>query len=175
MKRHPDGTWRGPNQARKLTLRGLLARWVEAETMRLKQAGMSFEEIAGHIVAVGQGRQPPLVTLPDELEFPGGYRISAQGVHRAFSRAISRLPTSEADAYRKLDSERCDALFLALQPGIGKGDARSVEVGVRVLEHKARLLSYLGPNKVELDGRGSGISVRVLRQAVEALKDETSR
>jgi hypothetical protein len=175
MKRHADGTWRGPNQARKMTARGLVARWVEAETMKLKQAGMSLEESAGHITAVGQGKQAPLVAPPDELEFPDGYRISAQGVHRAFSRAITRLPNSGAEAYRKLDSERCEALFLALQVGIRKGDVRSVEVGVRVLEHKARLNAYLGATKVELDGRNGGISVRVLQQAVEALKDETSR
>jgi hypothetical protein len=175
MKRQPDGTWRRPNQARRVTARSMLARWVEAETLRLKQLGMSLERIAEHIVGVGHGRQKPMVELPGGLEFPPDYRISPQAVHRAFTRAMTRLPDTEAEAHRKLDTERCEDLFLALQPGIRKGDSKSVDVGVRVLEHKARINSYIGPTKLELAGRRGAIPIRLFQQAVEALDDEKPR
>jgi hypothetical protein len=83
-----------------------------------------------------------------------------------------RLPNTEAAAHRKLDTERCEDLYLALQPGIRKGDAKSIDVSVRVLEHKARLNSYLGPTKVELSGGPGAIPIRLFQQAVEALEDE---
>jgi hypothetical protein len=41
------------------------ARWVEAEGLRLKQMGMSYEAIATHITAVGRGLEPPLIALLD--------------------------------------------------------------------------------------------------------------
>jgi len=39
-------------------------------------------------------------------------------------------------------ANRLDDMFLSLQLGIRKGDTKSVEVGVRVLTHKAKLNGY---------------------------------
>jgi hypothetical protein len=140
MRRRPrnsDGTIRRPNQPKRLTSRSLIARWIEAETLHLKQLGMSYEAIATHIVAVARGQQKAMVEVPSGADFPHDYRISIQAVHRAFERAIVRLPNAEAQAHRKLDTERCESMFLSLQAGIRRGDAKSVDVGVKVLEHKA--------------------------------------
>ena len=46
-KRNSDGTFRNGNKPRKTTVRTMRARWVEAEGLRLKQMGMSYEAIAG--------------------------------------------------------------------------------------------------------------------------------
>jgi hypothetical protein len=61
-----------------------------------------------------------------------------QAVHRAFRRAIVRLPNAEAAELRKLDSERLEEMFLSLQAGIRQGDPRSVEVAVQVLTQRPR-------------------------------------
>jgi len=58
-KRDSDGTFRNGNKPRKTTVRTVRARWVEAEGLRLKQMGMTYEAIAGHITAVGRGLEPP--------------------------------------------------------------------------------------------------------------------
>ena len=56
-KRNSDGTFRNGNKPRTTTVRTVRARWVEAEALRLKQMGMSYEAIATHITAVGPARE----------------------------------------------------------------------------------------------------------------------
>jgi hypothetical protein len=90
--------------------------------------------------------------VPQDIHFPDGYRISVQAVHRAFRRAIVRLPNAEAAELRKLDSERLEEMLLSLQAGIRQGDSRSIEVGVRVLTHKPELNGYKSPARVEMSG-----------------------
>jgi hypothetical protein len=116
-----------------------------------------------------------MVEVPPTVVFPPHYTISLQGVHRAFVRAITRLPNAEAEAHRKLDTERCGGMFFALQAGIRKGDPKSVDVGVRVLEHKARINSNMAPSKLELAGKDGVIPIRLFQQAVEALDDEKAQ
>jgi hypothetical protein len=148
--RNSDGTLRAPNKPKRLTNRSLLARWVEAETLHLKRLGMAYEAIADHIMDVAQGRQKAIVPVTEGVLFPGDYRISMQAVHRAFRRAIVRLPSAEATELRKLDSERLDEMLLSLQPGIRQGDPRSIEVGVRVLAHNAEINGYKVPARVDM-------------------------
>ena len=150
--RNSDGTIRRADKPRRLTNRSIIARWVETETLHVKQLGMSFQAIADHIVGVAQGSQKAFVAVPQDIHFPDGYRISLQAVHRAFRRAIVRLPNAEAAELRKLDSERLEEMLLSLQAGIRQGDPRSIEVGVRVLTHKAELNGYKSPARVEMSG-----------------------
>ena len=86
-----------------------------------------------------------------------------QAVHRAFRRAIVRLPNAEAAELRKLDSERLDDMFLSLQQGIRQGDPRSIEVSVRVLALKAEINGYKAPARGEMTG--THVSVLVQQQA----------
>jgi hypothetical protein len=102
--RSSDGTMRRANTPKVLTNRSIIARWVEGETLHLKRLGMSFQAIADHIVEVAQGRQKAMVPVPQDAQFPERYEISMQAVHRAFKRAIDRLPNAEAAELRKLDS-----------------------------------------------------------------------
>src|SRR5947209_1045082 len=127
MKRQADGRWRRPGQAMVVSEAVIRARWVEAETLRLKQMGLSFEAIAEQITRVGLGQAAPLIALPEGLTFRAGYRITKQGCHRAFRKALAREPSLEVEELRKVDNARCEEMYMSLQPGIRKGAAHSVE------------------------------------------------
>jgi len=148
--RNSDGTIRRANQPKQPTNRSIIARWVESETLHLKRLGMGYQAIADHIVAVAHGRRTAMMPVPPDAQFPQDYRISMQAIHLAFKRAMVRLPNAEAAELRKLDSERLDDMFLSLQSGIRQGDARSIEVGIRVLSHKAEINGYKAPSRVDV-------------------------
>jgi len=131
---------------------------------------MSYQGIADHIVEVAHGRQKAMVLVPEDAQFPQGYQISMQAVHRAFKRAIVRLPNAEAAELRKLDSERLEEMFLSLQAGIRQGDPRSIQAGVRVLAHKAEMNGYKTPTRVDITGRC--VDVLVQEQPASRQKDE---
>ena len=161
--RNSDGTIRRANKPEQLTSRSIIARWVEAETLHLKRLGMGYQAIADHIVGVAQGAQKAFVPVPQDAHFPQGYQISVQAVHKAFRRAMVRLPNAEAAELRKLDSERLEEMFLSLQAGIRQGDPRSIEVGVKVLTHKAEMNGYKAPARVDMTG--TRLEVLVQQQA----------
>jgi hypothetical protein len=162
--RNSDGTIRRADKPKQLTNRSMIARWTEAETLHLKRLGMGYQAIAEHIVGVAQGRKRPMVPVPEDIQFPEGFCISMQAVHRALRRAIVRLPNAEAAELRKLDSERLEDMLLALQAGIRQGDPRSVAAGVRVLAHKAEINGYKAPARVDMTG--THVNVLVQQQAV---------
>ena len=180
--RNSDGTIRQTNKPGILTNRSIIARWVEAETLHLKQLGMSYQAIADHIGRVARGQQQAMVPIPEQASFAEDYRISVQAIHRAFKRGMARLPNAEAVELRKLDSERCEEMFLSLQPGMRKGDARSIEVGVRVLVHKADLNGYRAPAKLEVAGKqemtgkgGGALTLEIVRQFLDATDPEDAQ
>jgi hypothetical protein len=145
MKRQPNGTWRSTRQPIVVSAEILRARWVEAETFRLKCIGLpSFEAIADQISRVGRGQAQPMVAIPDGVTFPLDYKITRQACHKAFRKAIAREPALELAEFRKLDTMRCEEMLMNLQPGIRKGNARAIEVGVKVLDHEAKINNY-GP------------------------------
>lgn len=89
----------------------LRARWVEAETISLRKMGVwSFDEIAKQITRVGRGEAMAMVTVPEGVSFPSGYRISKQACHQAFKKAIAREPTLAVEELRKLDTARSEEM-----------------------------------------------------------------
>jgi hypothetical protein len=81
---------------------------------------------------------------------------------------MEKEPSLEAREHRRLDTERLEDLYLSLQPDIKKGDAKSIEAGVRVLALKAKVLGYESPRKVELAGAGGGaIPVALVQELIE--------
>jgi len=106
--------------------------------------GLPFEEIAERISRVGRGQAQAMVAIPDGVTFPLDYKITRQGCYKAFRKAIAREPALELAELRKLDTMRCEEMFMNLQPSVRKGDARAVEVSVKVLDHKAKINNY-GP------------------------------
>lgn len=120
------------------------ARWVEASCVRLRRKGLSFRATARRLTAAGNGDSEALRDLPpiDDVIFPPDYRISPKGCHKAFTKAMFRLPLAEAEEMRRLDLERCEEIFLSLRHGIERGHVPSIQIALAVLEHKAKLLRY---------------------------------
>jgi hypothetical protein len=59
-------------------------------------------------------------------------------------------------------------MWARLQPGMRKGDVRSIEAGIRVMERKARLLGLDMPTKVAMtDPDGQGIPLETVRRVME--------
>ena len=124
------------------------ARWVEAEVLACRRRGETFEDAAQHLMRVARKVEAPRTPL-DEVEFPTDYRISAQACWAAYHRALDRVPVSEVEMVRKELDARDEILWAASQPGIEENDPRAIAVGVRVLEHKAKLHgAYAQPDAV---------------------------
>jgi hypothetical protein len=172
-KRQPDGKWRGTRQAVAASGAVLRARWVEAETIHLKRIGLTYDAIADEITRVGRRQAQAIVAIPEGVSFPVDFQISKQACHKAFRKAIAREPSLAAEEFRKLDSSRCEEMFLNLQPGIRKGNPRSVEAGVKVLRHSAQINGYAAPQRHELTGKdGSPLTLVQLLEAVGPIEEE---
>jgi hypothetical protein len=169
MKRQPDGRFRGNRSAIKITNKLLISRWVEREVIRLKRMGVaSFETIADLLSRAGRGEYVPTVSLPEGVTFPPDYCISKMGVCKAYRRRMEREPSFEAQEHRRLDTDRCEEMFLSLQPGIKKGDPKAIDAGVRVLTLKAKVVGYEAPTKVELLGNPTArIPIALVREIID--------
>jgi len=173
MKRQPDGRFRGANRPAVLTGEVMRARWIEAETLRLKTVGFSFQEIADQIVRVAHGTHPPLVDMPEGVAFPPDYAISKQAVYKAFKKAVARQPALALEELRNVDNARSEEMFLNLQPAIRKGNAQSIAVGIKLLDHTARINGYFAPKKYEVTGKdGKPLTLVQLLDAVGEIKDD---
>ncbi len=174
MPRNADGTWRNSQRPSKLSEAVLRARWVEAETLHLKRMGLSFEAIADQITRIGRGAALPLTPLPEGFKFSPDFKISRQACHKAFTRAVAREPTLAAEEFRKIDHARSEEMFLNLQPGIRKGNLRAVEVGIKLLDHAARINGYAAPQKHEVTGKdGKPLTLIQLLQELGPIDEET--
>jgi hypothetical protein len=141
--------------------------------MRLKTMGLSFEEMAEQITRVGRNRSPALVAIPQGVTFPENYSITRQACHKAFRKALARQPALELEELRKLDNARSEEMFLNLQPGIRKGNVRAIEVGIKVLDHSAKVNGHATPQRHELTGRdGKPLTLVDLLHAVGKIGDE---
>jgi hypothetical protein len=75
----------------------------------------------------------------------------------------------------KLDSARSEEMWLNLQPGIRQGDLRAIEVGVKVLDHTAKINGYAAPQKHELSGKdGKSLTLVHLLNEVGPIPEEES-
>jgi hypothetical protein len=174
-KRNADGTFRSARKALRVSERIRIARWVEAQALRLKWLGLSFDAIAEQITKVGRGEARGTVTMPGEVTFPPDYHISRQACCKAFRKAIMREPSLQAEEMRVVDTGRCEDMYLSLQPGIRKGDPRSIEVGVKVLAHEAEINGYKAPARVEMTGKDGGpLTIEAFRRLCEAAESDQS-
>jgi len=149
---------------------------VEAETIHLKRIGLTFDAIADQITRIGKRQAQAIVSIPDGVTFPPDFQISRQACHKAFRKAIAREPSLATEEFRKLDSSRCEEMFLNLQPGIRKGNPRSVEAGVKVLRHSAQINGYAGAQRHELTGKdGRPLTLVQLLEAVGPITDEKGK
>jgi|SRR5208282_4167855 len=159
--RNSDGTIRNGRAPKKYTMRSVIARWVEAETIRRKQMGFSFQAIAEQITQVGRGEAQPLIPFTLGMTFPPDYSVSYRAAAKAFSRAFARMPALEAEEMRRLDTERCEDIYRGLAPGIMRGDPPSGSVAIRALEHKARINGYGAVQEIGLGSSSFSIHLHL--------------
>ena len=175
-KRQPDGTWRGNKTPTLVSESILRSRWIEQETIALKRIGLSFDAISGQITRIGRRTAQAVTSIPEGVTFSPDFQISRQACHKAFRKAIAREPSIAIEEFRKLDSARLEDMFLNLQPGIRKGNPRSVEAGVKVLRHSALLNGYGASQKHELTGKdGSPLTLVQLLEAVGEIDDDEEK
>jgi hypothetical protein len=63
-----------------------------------------------------------------------------------------------------------------LQPGIRRGNPRAVEVGIKVLDHTAKINGYAAAQKHELTGKdGKPLTLVQLLEAVGPITDEDDK
>jgi hypothetical protein len=114
-----------------------------------------------------------IVAIPEGVKFGSEYSISRQACHKAFKKAIAREPSLAVDELRKLDNSRSEELYLNLQHSIRKGNARAVEVGIKLLDHSARINGYGAAQRHELTGKdGKPLTLVQLLEAVGPISDE---
>lgn len=103
------------------------AREREAQVLRLRRDGLTFEVIAKRL----------------------GFS-SSSGAYQAFKRAMDRTVQQPADEIRKLELERLDYLWEVLQPALAKGRGYAVEKAIMIMDRRARLLGLDAPTKHQL-------------------------
>jgi hypothetical protein len=118
--RNPDGRVRNSRKPPKISDALERARSLETESLNLKRKGPGLEEIARQIKRVAQGKERPLVLLPDGVKFPADYTIAAQAVDKAIKRALNRIPDHAAREQRALDLQRVDEIILSQQKKSGQ-------------------------------------------------------
>ena len=90
-----------------------------------------------------------------------------QGIHEGDS------ADTGAQCRRASHTARSEEMFLNLQPGIRKGNARAIEVGIKVLDHTAKINGYAAPQRHELTGKdGKPLTLVQLLDAIGDIPDE---
>jgi hypothetical protein len=172
VARDSNGRFRNHNRATVVSAATLRARWVETEALRLKRNGFSYEAIAEQITQVGRGQKAPVTPLPDGIRFAPDYKITAMGCHKAVEKGLRKAPILEANEMRRMDTDRCEDLYLHLTPGIRQGDPQSVKAAVNVLAHKAAINGYKSAEvEVRVAPGPSWPSVLPQEQAVGLFKE----
>lgn len=96
--------------------------------LELRKAGKSYEAIAR------------------ELGYGG-----PSSAHNAVKAALRKTLQEPADDLRALEVARMDAMLDGLWPKVLAGNPRAVEVAIKVLERRARLLGLDAPQKINIE------------------------
>lgn len=102
--------------------------------LQLRKAGATYDQIASQVGYSNRG-----------------------GAYRAVMQELRDLPRDDAEDVFALETERLDQVLMALWPTAMKGNVRSAETVIRVMERRAKLLGLDKPVKVSHDG---SVSVR---------------
>lgn len=98
----------------------------DVRALELRRAGLSYRQIA------------------DEVGW-----LAESSAFRAVDRALTRTLLEPSEKVRRMECERLDDWLLKLAPAIERGEARSIEVALKVAERRAKLLGLDAPARVE--------------------------
>jgi len=88
-----------------------------------------------------------------DLPLRGELQNLSAGLSSGVSAAIRREPALAVDEYRRIDSDRCEEMLLVASGWHPTRGSRSVEAGVKLLGHRAKLLGLETPSGVEMTGK----------------------
>jgi hypothetical protein len=126
-------------------------RWISAEAIRLLRMGFSYRQIAGLFMDLAAGRLNPEAAfgaIPTDVTFPPDYRISDTRIWQLVKHALDRSPALEAKHLRRVWGARLEETWAFLYPKMRRGDARAIEVGMKVAERAAKLWGLDAPAKL---------------------------
>jgi len=101
----------------------------QRQALELRKAGATYEMIA------------------EKLGFRG-----PSGAYEAIKAALEKTLRPPADELRQLESERLDALLLAVYPQARQGNLGAVDRVLRIMERRARLLGLDAPATMNITG-----------------------
>ena len=123
----------------------------QRQALELRKAGATFQSIA------------------QALNY-----ATAQGAYCAVEAGLRKTLQEPADGLRRLDSERLDSLLLAIWPQARAGSLDNIEMVLKILTRKARLLGLDAPVREEITGKDGGaieIAAITLAQRLQRIID----
>lgn len=102
----------------------------QAKALEYRKLGLSYSQIAQKL----------------ELNSP-------QTAWNAVESALKRTLQDDADAVRKLEAERLDAMFLPVYSNAMRGDLQALSACLNIMTRRARLLGLDAPERKELTGK----------------------
>jgi hypothetical protein len=140
----------------RMSPRNILVADRQAEALRLRRAGYTYEQIAREL----------------------GYR-SVNGPWSAIKAALARMVREPAEDLRRLELARLDRLMLAVWDKAIAGDGEAIDRCLRIMRRRSELLGLDAPKQVKADhsGRVTMLNWEDLVRAVprEELQDKISQ
>lgn len=120
----------------KLSKQRLTAAEKQAEAMRLRIAGRSFDAIAEAL----------------------GY-ASKSGAYKAVLTGLQNTLQEPADELRTLEVERLDAMIDAIWDKVESGSEAAIDRALRIMERRSRLLGLDQPARVDVTSGGERLTL----------------
>lgn len=89
---------------------------------------------------------------PEDIASELGYvspAAASADIYEALAKQLT-TPDHSIEVLREIECRRMDQMLLALQPGIKRGTPRSIEVALRILERRARMMGLDSATKVQI-------------------------
>ena len=96
------------------------------------------------------------------------YAVAPGIIHKIITREVDRAQkraTESAETLRSLHNERLESMYLALNPNIQKGNPRSIEMGLKILERQSKLNGMDEPEKKQIDVMVTMPDMELVREA----------
>ncbi len=106
--------------------RRIVARDKQAECLRLRKKGLSYQAIA------------------DEI----GYS-NASGAEKAVKAALDRITQEPAEELLKLEIQRLDTMLLNIWDKVCEGDLYAIDRVLKIMERRAKFLGIDVPTKID--------------------------
>jgi hypothetical protein len=129
-----------------------------SKAVRMRIAGHSPEDIAAEL-----GYVSPAAASAD--------------IYEALAKQLT-TPDHNVEILREIECKRLDMMLLALHPGIERGNPRSVEIAIRILERRAKMMGLDSATKVELltvddiDAQIAKLTEKMTERAESAIDEE---